>query len=50
MFAPSKWRDDRIANSETTFPGVHQSPLQHILAAWSVAVVIGLAALAASAL
>jgi hypothetical protein len=50
MFAPSKWRGDRIANSETTFPGLHQRTVQHTLAAWSVAVVIGLASLAASAL
>ena len=49
MFAPSNWRGDRISNSETTFPGLHQSPLQQILAGW-VAVVIGVAALAASAL
>jgi hypothetical protein len=50
MFAPSKWRGDRIATSETTFPGLHQCPIQQILAGWTVAVVIGLAALAALAL
>ena len=50
MFSPLKWRGDRISNSETTFPGLHQSPLQQILAGSTVAVVIGIAALAVSAL
>jgi hypothetical protein len=50
MFAPSKWRDDRIAVSETTFPGLCRSPMQHILAGWVVTVIVRIAALVASVL
>ena len=50
MFAPSKWPDDRIAESETTFPGLCRSPVQHILAAWAVIVTISIVALVASVL
>ena len=50
MFAPSKWRDDRIAESETTFPGLCRSPMQHILAGWAATVTIRIAALVASVL
>ncbi len=50
MFAPSKWRDDRIAESETTFPSLCRSPMQHILAGWAVIVIISIVALVASVL
>jgi len=50
MFAPSKWPDDRIAESETTFPGLCRSPMQHILAGWAATVTIRIAALVASVL
>jgi hypothetical protein len=50
MFAPSKWRDDRIAEGETAFPGLCRSPMQHILAGWAVTVIISIVALAASVL
>jgi hypothetical protein len=50
MFAPSKWRDDRIAESETTFPGLCRSSMQHILAGWAVIVIIRIVALVASVL
>jgi len=50
MFAPSKWRDDRTAESETTSPGLYRSPMQHILAGWAVTVIISIVALVASVL
>ena len=50
MFAPSKWRDERIAESETTFPGLRRSPMQHILAGWAVIVIVSIVALFASVL
>jgi hypothetical protein len=50
MFAPTKWREGRIAKGETTFRGLCPSPVQHILAGWTVTVMIGIAALAASVL
>jgi hypothetical protein len=50
MFAPSKWRDDRIAESETALPGLCRNPLQHILAGWAVTVLISIVALVASVL
>jgi hypothetical protein len=50
MFAPSKWRDDRIAESETTFPDLCRSPTQHIVAGWAVTVIISMVALIASVL
>ncbi len=50
MFAPSKWRDDRIAESETAFPGLCRNPLQHMVGGWAVTVMISIAALLASVL
>jgi hypothetical protein len=50
MFVPSKWREDRSAKGEMTYPGLYRSPVQQILAGWAVTVIIGIAALAASAL
>jgi hypothetical protein len=50
MFGASEWRDDRIADVETIFPGLCQRPMQHLLAGWAVTVIIGMAALAASVL
>jgi hypothetical protein len=50
MFSPSKWRDDRIAESETTFPGLGRNPLQHVVGGWAVTVIISIAALVASVL
>jgi hypothetical protein len=50
VFAPSKWRDDRIAEGETTFPGLCRSPMQHILTGWAVTVIISMVALVASLL
>lgn len=48
MFAPSNWSADRIAQGE--IPGLGRSPAQHILASWAAAVIVGVAALAASVL
>jgi hypothetical protein len=50
MFAPSKWRDDRIAESETTFPGLCRSHMQHTLAGWAATVIISIVALVVSVL
>ena len=50
MFAPSKWRDGRISESETNFRGLCRSPMQHILAGWAVTVIISIVALVASVL
>jgi hypothetical protein len=50
VFAPSKWRDDRIAESEITFPGLCRGSMQHILAGWAVTVIISMVALVASVL
>jgi hypothetical protein len=50
MFAPLNWRVDRIVEGEVNFRALGRSPVQHILAGWVVAVVIGIAALAASTL
>lgn len=50
MFAPSKWQADEIAEVEINFPGLGRSPGQGVLAGWVAALIIGIAALAASVL
>jgi hypothetical protein len=47
MFAPSKWPDDGIAESETTLPGLCRSPMRRILVGGAVTVIITIVALAA---
>jgi hypothetical protein len=50
MFAPSIWRFDRMVEGKVTIRDFDRNPLQHILAGWVVALVIGIAAFAASTL
>jgi hypothetical protein len=50
MFAPSTWRDERMAEREVAFLGLCPSPMRHILAGWAVTVFISFVALVASVL
>jgi hypothetical protein len=50
MFAPSIWREERMAEREVAFRDLCSSPMRHILAGWAVTVIISFAALVASVL
>jgi len=50
MFAPSRWRDDRMAEREVVFAHVCLSPMRHILAGWAVTFIVSFVALVASVL
>ena len=50
MFAPSKWRDERMAEREVALPDLCPCAMRHILAGWAVTVIISFVALVASVL
>jgi hypothetical protein len=47
MFAPSRWRDERMAEREAAFPDLCPSSMRHILAGWAVTIIISFVALVA---